>query len=321
MGGLLLLALSFAALLRRRLTWPGLRPAHTRRQAGSPTLLADYLSLTKPKVVALLLATTVGAMYITDHGPPPLALVLWTMLGGYLAAGGAGAINCALDRDIDIHMGRTSRRPVPSGRLSAAHALTFGLGMCALGCAVLYVFANPLAAALALAGVVYYALLYTRWLKRSTAQNIVIGGGAGAMPPLVGWAAVAGSLDLAALLLFAIIFYWTPPHFWALALIKERDYARAGVPMLPVVAGAQETRRQIGLYSLLLVGLSLMLVPAGVMGALYLVIALASGLVFLRHAWRVWWAGGTGAIWGMYTYSLFYLAVLFAAMVADRTLR
>jgi protoheme IX farnesyltransferase len=285
-----------------------------------PSLVADYLSLTKPKVISLLLVTTLVAMFLTGEGLPSWGLVFWTMLGGYLAAGGANALNCAFDKDIDINMGRTSKRPVPSGRISSRNALLFGLVLCVLSFGVLFFFATPLAAVLALLGIVYYALLYTRWLKRNTWHNIVLGGGAGALPPLVGWAAVTGSLNLAAVILFLIIFYWTPPHFWALALVKEKDYARAGVPMLPVVAGEEETRWQIVLYSVLMFGITLLLVPLGAMGWLYLLLATILGAIFLRSAWQVWRSGSQQAIWGLYKYSLLYLALLFGAMVLDQLL-
>ncbi|MCG8346366.1 MAG: heme o synthase [Chloroflexales bacterium] len=285
-----------------------------------PSLIADYISLTKPKVISLLLVTTLAAMFITDQGAPSLSLVFWTMLGGYLAAGGAGAINCAFDSDIDLYMGRTSRRPVPSGRISRRQAFWFGITLGLLAFVVLALFTTLLAAVLAMLGLIYYALLYTRWLKRSTWQNIVIGGGAGSIPPLVGWTAVTGTLTLPAILLFVIIFYWTPPHFWALALVKQKDYARAGVPMLPVVAGEAETRQQIWLYSLLMVSLSLLLTPLDAMGLVYLGAAALLGAIFLRDAWQVWRKGDQASIWRLYKYSLLYLALLFVAMVIDRLL-
>lgn len=287
-------------------------------QVRQPSLLQDYISLTKPKVIMLLLFTTLAAMFITDGGRPALALVFWTMLGGYLAAGGAGAINCAFDEDIDINMGRTSRRPVPSGRIPRRNAFWFGIILCVVAFVVLALFTTWLAAVLALIGAVYYALFYTRWLKRNTWQNIVIGGGAGSIPPLVGWAAVTGTLTLPAVMLFLIVFYWTPPHFWALALVKEKDYARAGVPMLPVVAGEEETRWQILLYSVLMFGITLLLTPLHAMGIIYLGLALLFGAIFLRYAWDVWREGGQKHIWGLYKYSLLYLALLFAAMILDR---
>ncbi len=313
-------ALALLVLVMRRPV-PVAAPAPVARaEPAPPSLLRDYLSLTKPKVISLLLVTTLAAMYITEAGAPSLWLVLWTMLGGYLAAGGAGAINCAFDSDIDVNMGRTSRRPVPSGRISRRNAMRFGLLLSTLAVVVLLVFTTPMAAGFATLGIVYYAVGYTRWLKRSTWQNIVVGGGAGAIPPLVGWTAVTGNLSLAALLLFAIIFYWTPPHFWALALVKQKDYARAGVPMLPVVAGETETRWQILVYSVLLVALSLLLTAIGAMGWIYLGLAIVFGLLFLRYAWDTWRKGDQASIWGLYKYSLLYLALLFAAMVLDRAI-
>jgi protoheme IX farnesyltransferase len=295
-------------------------PTSGEAVAKQPSLLRDYISLTKPRVLSLLLLTTLVAMFITGEGLPSFGLVCWTLLGGYLAAGGAGAINMALDSDIDSLMGRTGRRAVPSGRIPRRNAFWFGVALNVLAFAILASFATLLAAVLALAGTIYYTLVYTSWLKRSTWQNIVIGGGAGAIPPLVGWTAVTGTLSLPAVILFMIIFYWTPPHFWALALVKEKDYARAGVPMLPVVAGEQETRWQIWLYSLLLVCFSLLLVPIQAMGLLYLLLAAIIGGIFLRYAWKVWRAGGHANTWGLYKYSLLYLALLFGAMVIDRLL-
>ncbi|NJK79892.1 MAG: protoheme IX farnesyltransferase [Chloroflexaceae bacterium] len=295
--------------------------AHVAPEAAvekRPTLLSDYMSLTKPKVVSLLLVTTLAAMYITDAGLPSLALVFWTMLGGYLASGGAGAINCAFEKDVDINMGRTSRRPVPSGRIKPEHALLFGSTLVALSFVVLATFVTLMAAVLSLIGAFYYAIAYTRWLKRHTWQNIVIGGGAGAIPPMVGWAAMTNSVSLVPVILFLIIFYWTPPHFWALALVKQKDYARAGVPMLPVVAGEAETRWQIWLYSVLLVSFSFILTPIHAMGLMYLGLAAVLGGFFLYYAWLVWRRGDQAAIWGLYKYSLLYLALLFGAMVLDQ---
>jgi protoheme IX farnesyltransferase len=316
------LALLLALLLRRPISGAAGRaaPAQADEQPKQPSLIGDYISLTKPRVISLLLLTTLAAMFITGEGLPSLALVFWTMLGGYLAAGGAGAINCAFDKDIDVNMGRTSRRPVPSNRIPPRHAFWFGIALSALAFVVLFVFTTPLAAVLAMLGVVYYGVFYTRWLKLNTWQNIVIGGAAGALPPLVGWAAVTGSLSLPAVILFMIIFYWTPPHFWALALVKEKDYARAGVPMLPVVAGEAETRWQIWLYSLLMVVLTLLLTPLQAMGLLYLLLAAILGAIFMRYAWNVWRSGGQGHTWALYKFSLLYLALLFSSMVLDRML-
>jgi heme o synthase len=286
--------------------------------AGRWPLLKDYVSLTKPGVITLLILTTIASMYITPAGSPPLALVFWTFVGGWLMASGAHAVNCWADRDIDINMGRTSRRPIPSGRIPAWHALALGIALGTLAFAILVAFVNLAAAALSLAGYLYYVLIYTQWLKRTTPSNIVIGGGAGAFPPLVGWAAATGGLTLGSLFLFAIIFYWTPPHFWALALIREKDYARASVPMLPVVAGAAATKREILLYTLLMLTLTIMPTPLGMFGLPYLLMAGGLGALFLRYAIRLAREGTTAAAWGLYKFSLLYLALLFVAMVVDR---
>jgi protoheme IX farnesyltransferase len=303
------------------------QPARTSDPLARPSVahpalarLQDYFSLTKPGVITLLIFTTLAAMLITPAGLPPAGLIAWTLLGGWLMASGAHVLNCYLDRDIDRLMGRTGRRPLPSRRIPAWHALALGIALGTLAFAILALFVNLLAAALALAGLIYYVFVYTLWLKRTSVHNIVIGGGAGAFPPLVGWAAATGGLTLPALFLFAIIFYWTPPHFWALALIRERDYARAGVPMLPVVAGDAETRWQILLYTLLMFMLTLMLTPLQIMGLPYLVMATALGAWFLRYVVRLLRDGTPGAAWALYRFSLIYLALLFAAMVLDRTL-
>jgi protoheme IX farnesyltransferase len=282
------------------------------------SVLKDYISLTKPGVISLLILTTVASMYITPAGAPSLALVLWTFAGGWLMASGAHAINCWADRDIDINMGRTSRRPIPSGRIPAWHALALGVALGILAFGILLTFVNLAAALLSLAGYLYYVFIYTRWLKRTTPSNIVIGGGAGAFPPLVGWAAATGGLTLPALFLFAIIFYWTPPHFWALALIREKDYARASVPMLPVVAGSAETKRQILLYTLLMLALTIMPTPLQMFGIPYLLMAIGLGALFLHYVVRLLRQGATAAAWGLYKFSLLYLALLFGAMVLDR---
>ncbi len=280
----------------------------------------DYVALTKPRIISLLLLTTLAAMFLAAREPLSPWLVLWTMLGGYCAAGGANALNMVLDRDVDALMGRTSRRPVPSSRVSPRNALMFGMALNVLAFVVLALGANLLAAALAIFGSVFYVLVYTRMLKRTTPQNIVIGGAAGAMPPLVGWAAVAGNLTLTPLLLFAIIFYWTPPHFWALALLRRADYARAGIPMLPVARGVDETKWQIVLYTLLLIAVSVLPTPLRVMGPVYLALALLLGIRFLMYAVRLFREPGTASAWTLYKYSLLYLALLFGAMVLDHML-
>ncbi len=284
--------------------------AHGLRQ-----LVVDYLTLTKPKVQSLLLATTVATMEIA--GSPSLRLILLTCLGGYLSAGGAGAINHYWDRDIDARMARTANRPLPAGRISPNAALLFGCVLCVLSFAELTLAVNLLAACLALAGFVGYVGVYTIWLKRSTPQNIVIGGAAGAVPPLVGWAAVTGSVSLTAIYLFAIIFYWTPPHFWALSLLMEREYAKVGVPMMPVVRGAWETRRQILLYAVLLVGLTLLPFAGGVFGGVYLLAAAVLGLALVAAAVRLYRRADRRSALQLYLFSLVYLALLFGAMVLD----
>jgi len=294
------------------------RRATDNRQRAVGTILKDYMSLTKPGVITLLIFTTVASMYITPAGAPPLALVLWTFAGGWLMASGAHAINCWADRDIDINMGRTSRRPIPSGRIPAWHALALGIALGAIAFVILVAFVNLPAALLALAGYLYYVFIYTRWLKRTTPSNIVIGGGAGAFPPLVGWAAATGGLTLPSLFLFAIIFYWTPPHFWALALIREKDYARASVPMLPVVAGDTETKREILLYTLLMLTLTILPTPLRMLGIPYLLMALALGAIFLAYVIRLWRTGTIASAWGLYKFSLLYLFLLFVVMVVDR---
>jgi len=283
--------------------------------SGIRQILNDYVVLTKPKVQSLLLLTTVAAMEIA--GSPSISLIILTCLGGYLSAGGAGAINHWYDRDIDLQMERTSTRPVASGRVKPNAALAFGLSLTAVSLIEMTVFVNLLSALLAFSGFLGYTLIYTLWLKRSTPQNIVIGGAAGAVPPLVGWAAVTGSLELAAIYLFAIVFYWTPPHFWALSLMMKDEYAKVGVPMMPVVRGEEETRRQIVLYTVLLIAVTLLPVAGGLFGLLYLVAAVILDGIFLTLAIRLQKAATRPAALRLYLYSLGYLALLFAAMVVD----
>ncbi|HMO56114.1 MAG TPA: heme o synthase, partial [Roseiflexaceae bacterium] len=313
------------ATLLQRLPYTGTTPPADARGAsdrlllsGRPSLLKDYISLTKPGVISLLIFTTITSMYITPAGVPELSLVFWTTLGGWLMAAGSHALNCYFDKDIDINMGRTSRRPIPSGRIPAWHAAVLGSVLGVIAFAILVLFVNWAAALLALAGLLYYVVIYTIILKRTSINNIVIGGGAGAFPPLVGWAAVTGTVSPAALILWVIIFYWTPPHFWALALIRQKDYARAGVPMLPVVMGDSETKRQIVLYSIMMLALTILPLPFGLLGVPYLLAALALGAIFLYYAVRLMRATEVSAAWGLYKYSLLYLALLFAAMVIDR---
>jgi heme o synthase len=295
--------------------------ARPRDEEGVPSLAADLLALTKPRIISLLLVTTVAPMFITPAGPPSPLLVFWVVIGGYLMAGGANAINMWFDRDIDTRMSRTKLRPIPAGRISPALGLTFGLTLAALAFAVLWLQVNALSAWLALGGLLFYVFVYTVWLKRTSPQNIVIGGAAGAFPPLVGWAAVTGGLDLAAVYLFAIIFYWTPPHFWALALVKQADYARAGVPMMPVVRGEARTKYEMLVYTLILLPLTILPFFFGALGPFYGVAAALLGARLLWHCLRVVRERPvTPVAWGMYRYSLLYLALLFVAMGVDRSL-
>jgi protoheme IX farnesyltransferase len=288
-------------------------------QSPPPSLAADLITLTKPRIISLLLLTTVAPMFITGHGVPSFSLVAWVMLGGYLMAGGANTINMWFDRDIDCLMARTRLRPIPSGRLPAAGALLFGLAQAVAAFAMFWLLVNPLSAWLALAGLLFYVFIYTVWLKRSSPQNIVIGGAAGAFPPLVGWTAMTGHLDLAAIYLFAIIFFWTPPHFWALALVKRQDYARAGIPMMPVVAGEHWTKVQMLAYTLMLVPLTLMPSVFGALGLFYAAIALGLGGRLLWYCVRLLRDPTLmPTAWRMYKYSLLYLALLFVAMGLDR---
>jgi protoheme IX farnesyltransferase len=280
--------------------------------------LADYFALTKPIIMVLLLMTTVGAMIVAGHGWPPVDLLLWTLLGGALASGGASALNQVIDRQLDQHMARTARRPLAAGRIDTAGGLAFGLALSVASFYVLAVFVNPASAILALFGNLYYVLGYSLLLKKTSVQNIVIGGGAGAVPPLVGWAAATGRIDVPALFLFALVFFWTPPHFWALALLKKNDYARASVPMLPVVWGEVETRRHILLYTLLVVALSLLLTPAHVAGFVYLGAAAVLGAGFIGFAILLMRRGSNKVAWQLYKYSSLYLALMFVALVVDR---
>jgi heme o synthase len=277
----------------------------------------DYVALTKPRIMTLLLLTGAAGMFVGAQGVPDLGLLTATIVGLALACGGASALNHVLDRDIDSSMGRTSKRPVAAGRVSPELALEFGLALSALSFVLLGSVVNVLAAVLALVGNLFYVLVYTRWLKRSTPQNIVIGGAAGAVPPLVGWAAATGNLTLPALYLFLIVFFWTPPHFWALALLIKRDYAAARIPMLPVVRGDRETARQILLYTVALVALTLAPVLTGTFGPLYLVAAVLLGAQFLRLAWSLRRELTPRRASLLFHYSLAYLALLFVAMAVD----
>ena len=287
-----------------------------------------YIALTKPRIIELLLVTTVPAMVLATRAVPGIQLghwvwlTVWTLVGGTLAAGSANAINCYLDRDIDLLMTRTRRRPLPAHQVDPDRAVVFGIVLGGVAFAVLAFFVNLLAAFLGLLAIAFYVVVYTIFLKRSTPQNIVIGGAAGALPPVIGWAAVTGNVGVPALILFALVFYWTPPHFWALSLRIRMDYAAAGVPMLPVVHGIPETTRQIGLYTILMVAISLVLFAVARMGPVYLVAAVVLGALFLRQAWGLWRRGDSeeestaGAI-RLYRYSISYLTLLFAAIALD----
>ncbi len=293
-----------------------------------PSVYVDYFELTKPRIMILLLITMLGGMVWAQGGIPPLWLIASTLLGMGLASGGASAVNHALDRDLDVRMERTRLRPVADGRIAPRPAIIFGVVLTTLGILVLAVLTTPLAAALALAGNLFYIFVYTMWLKRRTPQNIVIGGAAGAMPPLVGWAAVTGSVAFAPIFLFGLIFLWTPPHFWALALVKQDEYEDAGVPMLPNVAGVRMTTIQIVVYTVILLVFSLIPVPLAwfgvsnsILGPVYGVIALALGLRFLQFGVRLHRADGDLTIAReTFRYSLLYLAGIFAAIALDRVL-
>lgn len=284
-------------------------------------LVRDFLRVMKPGIMVLLLVTTLGAMLIASNGWPPLGLVLITMFGGALASGGASALNCYHDRDIDGVMARTRKRPIPTGGLTPHQVRAWGYILSGASVMVLAIWANPLAALMALSGNIFYVEIYTRRLKRSTPQNIVIGGAAGSFPPLVGWAAASGSLSLGAFLIAALVFYWTPPHFWSLALLKANDYRRAGIPMLPVTHGDHETRRRIVLYALLLVAITLLMVPAGVAGWLYGAVAAVLGARFVMVAFRMFREDTNRLAWPLFKYSNYYLAALLAAMVIDHAVR
>lgn len=282
-------------------------------------VLQSYWQLTKPRIIVLLLITTAGSMWIAADGQVDPLLVLITLLSGAFAAASANTINCLYDRDIDYDMERTRHRPLPSGRVQPRDALIFAIALAILSFTLLTVFANLLSAALAMSGIVTYVLVYTHWLKRHSVQNIVIGGSAGAIPPLVGWAAVTGELSWTAWILFAIIFLWTPPHFWALALMIRDDYAKVGVPMLPVVAGEEPTARQIWIYTLILIPATLLLVyPMHVMGAVYAAIAMLLGAVFVSKAWTLLQTPSDLTVArSLFKYSILYMMLLCAGMAID----
>lgn len=306
-------------------TAPAGRPPHGDSRAspsiGRPARWRDYVALGKPLITVLLLATTWAGMVVAAGRLPSAWLAGWTLLGGALAASGASALNQFIDRDLDARMARTRLRPLPDGRLTPNQALRFGLLLILLGVLVLAVFVNALSALLAAAGAAYYVGGYSLYLKRATPQNIVIGGGAGAIPPLVGWAAATGSLSMPALFLFAIVFFWTPPHFWALSLTRRQEYARAEIPMLPVVYGDSAARWHIFLYSIQLVALTLLLPGIGLTNVLFLAAALGLGAIFIFRAWGLLRSGGRQRAWALYRYSSVYLALIFGALVVDVLVR
>jgi heme o synthase len=291
----------------------------SRQHENFLEVIQSYYQLTKPRIIPLLLITTAASMWIASDGRVDPVLLLVTLVGGTLAAASAQVLNCIYDRDIDYDMERTRHRPIPSGKVQPIHALLFAIALASVSFSLLAVFANLLAALLAMSGIVFYMAIYTHLLKRHTTQNIVIGGAAGAIPALVGWAAVTGELSWTAWLLFAIIFLWTPPHFWALALMIRNDYAKVGIPMLPVVVGEQSTTRQIWFYTLLVVPVSLLLIyPLGASGVIYGAIALVLGIIFLKKAWQLLQAPTDKQLArSMFKYSILYMMLLCTGMVVD----
>jgi protoheme IX farnesyltransferase len=280
-------------------------------------LIRDYVALTKPRILSMLLLTALCAMFLAAGGVPELSLIALVLGGGALAAGGAHALNHYIERDSDSLMRRTKKRPVASGRVSPQEAMWFGIALNVVAFVMLTVLVNPLAAALTLSATLFYVFVYTIALKRKTPQNIVIGGAAGAVPPLAAWAAVTGTVELPAVYLFAIIFFWTPPHFWALALMIKDDYLSAGIPMLPVVTSVAETKRQILLYTFILVALTLMFVTTSAVGWFYFATAAGSGLVYIYYTWRLYRLPEISGAKSAYLYSLLYLALIFVGVVAD----
>lgn len=291
----------------------------TRQHQNFAQVIQSYYQLTKPRIIPLLLATTAAAMWMAADGEPDLVLFLVTVIGGMFAAASAQTMNCIYDRDIDYAMERTRNRPIPSGRVQPVHAWIFAIGLAGLSFTILTVFTNLLAALLAMSGIAFYMVIYTHLLKRHTAQNIVVGGAAGCIPVLVGWAAVTGSLNLTAWVLFAIVFIWTPPHFWALALMIKDDYAKVGIPMLPVIVGEAGTAKQIWVYTLLLVPTTLALVyPLGAAGAVYAIVAVGLNAVFVRKAWQLLQAPTDKQLAkSLFKYSILYMMLLCVTIVID----
>ena len=296
---------------------------HTTRQVATPTqsLFRAYVALTKPRIIVLLLFTALGGMFLAAQGAPDIVTLLVVLMAGTLASAGANALNQWFDRDIDGAMSRTRKRPVVVGTIPNSHAIAFGIVTNAIAFAMLTSMVNLLSAVLTLCATLFYVLVYTMALKRTSTQNIVIGGAAGAIPPAVGWVAVTGSLDLPAIYLFAIVFFWTPPHFWALSLLLKDDYASAKVPMLPVVAGVDVTKKSILLYTILMLALTTMFALTGAVGMVYLASSVLLGALFIYYAWRLIRRPGIEGAKPLYLYSLLYLAVLFLAIIADSIFR
>lgn len=285
--------------------------------AATQTSLRDYVALAKPRIIVLLLVTALGGMFLAARAVPDVQLILLVLGAGALAAGGANALNQYLERDIDERMTRTRSRPVVSGRIQPRQALAYGIALNVIAFVLFVTLVNPISAVLTLGATLFYVLVYTKGLKRSTPQNIVIGGAAGAIPPMVGWTAVSGYLGLPGLYLFAIVFFWTPPHFWALSLLIKDDYARAGVPMLPVVAGVHETKKAILSYTVLILALTTMFAVTGAVGWIYVASSLTLGVGFIYYAWRLMQRPEIEGAKTLYIYSLLYLALLFVAIMVD----
>lgn len=284
-------------------------------------LIRAYVTLTKPRIIVMLLFTALGGLFLASRGVPDLMTTLYVLVGGTLASGGANAINQSMDRDIDEAMQRTQARPVVLGIISPQHAMIFGIALNVVSFIVLAGLVNVLSAVLTLSATLFYVLVYTKALKRTSTQNIVIGGAAGAIPPMVGWTAVTGAIGLPAMYLFAIVFFWTPPHFWALALLLKEDYARAKVPMLPVVAGVRETKKSILLYTVLMLALTSMFYATGAVGLIYISASAIAGILFIYYAWRLWKNSDIQGAKGLYLYSLLYLAILFTAIIVDSLMK
>lgn len=298
-----------------RLVLPG-----SDRSATVLRVASDYVALTKPPIVLLLLITAIGGMFLASRGDPSVSIILLVCAGGALGAGGANALNHYLDQDIDAVMSRTRQRPVASHRISPAKALAFGILLNILAFVILTAWVNVMAAVFTLIATLFYVFVYTNWLKRTTTQNIVIGGAAGSIPPVVGWVAITGGLDLPALYLFAVIFFWTPPHFWALSMLIQKDYEEAGIPMLPVVVGRENTVQTIFMYSLVLVAISLVFATTSAVGLVYVGVAAVLGVIFIGLAWQLKGDASTKRAKSLYLFSLLYLALLFVAMIADSKL-